>query len=118
MTLRAKLDFDLVSHDAGTATFIVNTLSDHWLSTPSEVRFTGGATPATVGTSAVTLVGPTVSSAISTLVLKNAGSTPLRVAGMDAPIPAGRLAVLPFTASSVSIVSVSGQGSYTAMWVG
>lgn len=115
MSLRAKLDLDLVCHDAGTATFTANSLSEHWLTTPNEIKFVGGATPATVGTSAISIVGPTV---VSTLAIKNEGSQPLLVAGMAAPVPAGRLAVLPITATTVSIAAVSGQGSFSALWVG
>jgi len=113
MTLRAKLDIDLVTHDAGTATFVVNSLTEHSLTAPNVVQFTGGATPVTVGTSAVSISGPTV---LTTLVVKNEGSQALRLAG-SIDIQAGRVAVLPVTAT-VTVASVSGQGSYTALWVG
>lgn len=115
MTLRAKLDLDIVCHDSGTATFTVNTMSEHSLASPSAVKFAGGATPATVGTAAVSVAGPAV---VSTLVVKNEGTQPLLVAGMSAPIAAGRLAVLPITATSVSIASVTGQGAFSVLWVG
>lgn len=115
MTLRAKLDLDIVCHDSGTATFTVNTMSEHSMTSPAAVKFVGGATPVTVGTSAVSIVGPAV---VSTLVVKNEGTQPLLVAGMSAPIGAGRLAVLPITATTVSIAAVSGQGSFSALWVG
>ena len=110
MTLRSKLDVDLVCHDAGTATFVVNSLSDHFLIEPNVIQYTG---PATVGTSAVSITGPTI---LSTLVVKNEGAQPLRIAGAI-NISAGRVAVLPVTAT-VTVASVSGQGSYTALWVG
>jgi len=110
MTLRSKLDVDLVCHDAGTATFVVNNLSDHFLIEPNVIQYTGSAT---VGTSAVSISGPTV---LSTLVVKNEGTQPLRIAGAI-NISAGRVAVLPVTAT-VTVASVSGQGSYTALWVG
>lgn len=110
MTLRAKLDVDLVCHDSGTATFVVNSLSDHFLTEPNAVQFTGAAT---VGTSAVSISGPTV---LTTLVIKNEGSQALRVAGAI-DVQAGRVAVLPVTAT-VTVASVSGQGSYSSLWVG
>lgn len=110
MTLRSKLDVDLVCHDAGTATFVVNSLSDHFLIEPNVVQYTGSAT---VGTSAVSISGPTI---LSTLVVKNEGSQALRLAGAI-NVSAGRVAVLPVTAT-VTVASVSGQGSYTALWVG
>lgn len=110
MTLRAKLDIDLVTHDAGTATFIVNSVTEHSLTEPNVVQFTGGGT---VGTAAVALSGPTM---LTTLVVKNEGSHALRLAG-GIDIQAGRVAVLPVTAT-LTIASVSGQGSYTALWVG
>lgn len=115
MSLRTKVDLDVVCHDEGTATFTVNALSEHWMSSPGGIKFVGGATPVTVGTSAVSITGPT---AVSTLVVKNEGAQSLVVAGMAAPITAGRLAVLPITATSVTIAAVSGQGSYSALWVG
>jgi hypothetical protein len=110
MTLRSKLDVDLVCHDAGTATFVVNSVSDHFLIEPNVIRYIGSAT---VGTSAVSISGPTV---LSTLVVKNEGVQPLRLAGAI-DVSAGRVAVLPVTAT-VTVASVSGQGSYTALWVG
>lgn len=113
MTLRAKLDVDLVCHDSGTATFVVSSLSDHFLTEPNAVQFTGGAVPVTVGTSAVSISGPTV---LTTLVIKNEGSQALRVAGAI-DVQAGRVAVLPVTAT-VTVASVSGQGSYSSLWVG
>lgn len=113
MSLRSKLDVDLVCHNAGTATFVVNSLSEHSLVEPNAIQFTGGAVPVTVGTSAVSISGPTV---LTTLVIKNEGSQPLRVAGAI-DIQAGRVAVLPVTAT-VTVASVSGQGSYSSLWVG
>ena len=44
------------------------------------------------------------------------GSQALRIAGAI-NVSAGRVAVLPVTAT-VTVASVSGQGSYTALWVG
>lgn len=110
MSLRSKLDVDLVCHDSGTATFVVNSVSDHFLIEPNVLQYTGSAT---VGTSAVSISGPTV---LSTLVVKNEGTQPLRIAGAI-NISAGRVAVLPVTAT-VTVASVSGQGTYTALWVG
>lgn len=110
MTLRSKLDIDLICHNAGTATFIVNSVSDHFLIEPNVVQFTG---PATVGTSAISISGPTI---LSTLVVKNEGSTTLRLAGAI-DVQTGRVTVLPVTAT-VTVASLGGQGSYTALWVG
>ena len=110
MTLRSKLDVDLICHDAGTATFVVNSLSDHFLIEPNVIQYIGSAT---VGTSAVSITGPTV---LSTLVVKNEGAQSLRLAGAI-DVPSGRLAVLPVTAT-VTVASLSGQGSYSALWVG
>lgn len=110
MTLRSKLDVDLVCHNAGTATFIVNSVSDHFLIEPNVIQYTGAAT---VGTTAISISGPTV---LSTLVVKNEGSTSLRLAGAI-DVQAGRVAVLPVTAT-ITVASLSGQGSYTALWVG
>lgn len=109
MTLRAKLDIDLVCHNAGTATFVVNSLSEHSLTEPNVVQYT----PGTVGTSAISISAPTV---LTTLVLKNEGAGTLRLAGAI-DIQPGRLAVLPVTATT-TVAALSGQGSYTALWVG
>lgn len=110
MTIKAKLDVDLVVHDAGTATFTVNSLSDHFLIDANVRQFTSAAT---VGTSAISITGPSV---LSTLVVKNEGVNGLRVAGA-VDISSGRVAVLPVTAT-VTVASVSGQGTYSALWVG
>jgi hypothetical protein len=110
MSIKAKLDVDLVVHDAGTATFTVNSLSDHFLIDANVKQYTDGAT---VGTSAISITGP---SALSTLVVKNEGTPDLRVAGAF-NVASGRVAVLPVTAT-VTVASVSGQGSYSALWVG
>ena len=110
MTLRSKLDIDLVCHDSGTATFVANRVSDHFLIEPNVIQYIGSAT---VGTSAVSITGPTI---LSTLVVKNEGSQSLRLAGAI-DISAGRVAVLPVTAT-VTVAAVAGQGTYTALWVG
>ena len=49
MTLRSKLDVDLICHDSGTATFVVNSLSDHFLIEPNVMQYTGAATVGTSG---------------------------------------------------------------------
>lgn len=110
MTLRSKLDVDLICHDSGTATFIVNSVSDHFLIEPNVMQYTGAAT---VGTAAISITGPTI---LSTLVVKNEGSTTLRLAGAI-DVSVGRVTVLPVTAT-VTVASLSGQGSYSALWVG
>lgn len=108
MSVNSRLDVDLVYHDSSDTTFAVGVLSEHLASTALAVSATG-----TVGTSAVS-VGST--GAMSTLAIKNSGSTVLRVAGALS-IPAGRLAVLPITATT-TIASQSGVGSYSLIWVG
>lgn len=109
MTLRARIDVDAIYHDAGTATFVVNSLSDHIISTPTVVAMTS----ATVGTSAVSVAG---SGALNTLAIKNTGAGVLRVAG-GVDVSPGRVAVLPVTAT-VTVSAPGGSGSYSAIWVG
>lgn len=108
MSFNSRLDVDLVFHSSSTATFEVGVLSEHLASTAAASSISG-----TVGTSAIS-VGSSAS--MSTLAIKNAGNTVLRVAGAIS-IPAGRLAILPVT-STVTISSASGVGTYSSIWVG
>lgn len=108
MSVNSRLDVDLVFHDSSDTTFAVGVLSEHLASTAAALSVSG-----TVGTSVIS-IGTT--GTMSTIAIKNVGSSTLRVAGAVS-IPAGRLAVIPTTAS-VSIASVSGVGSYSSIWVG
>jgi hypothetical protein len=108
MSVNSRLDIDLVYHNATDTTFEVGVLSEHLASTAAVGSVTG-----TVGTSAVS-IGSTGS--MSTIAVKNIGSTVLRLGGAVS-IPAGRLAVIPATAV-VSIASISGVGSHSSIWVG
>lgn len=107
MSVNSRLDIDAIVHSSSDTTFEVDVLSEHSASTVA-VGVSG-----TVGTSAVS-IGST--GAMSTVVVKNAGSTVLRLAGAVS-IPAGRLAVVPATAA-ISLASASGVGTYSAIWVG
>lgn len=109
MSYRARIDVDAVYHDVTETSITVGSLSDHILSTPaSAVSSTG-----TVGTSAVSIVGATP---LTTLVIKNTGSSALRLAGAI-NVSAGRVAVLPTTAT-ITVSAPSGSGSYSCIWVG
>lgn len=108
MTIQARVDVDIVYHDSSDTTFTVGAVSDH--ARPAAVGYTLSGT---VATSAVTL---TAAGAVTTLAIKNTGTTLLRVAGAF-NVPAGRVAVLP-VASSVTVAAVSSPAQYTAVWVG
>lgn len=106
MTVKARIDVDAVYHDSDAASLTVGVLSEHISPSLTTAQTVNG----TVGTSAVQIVG---AGPLSTLVVKNTGATSLRLAGsMD--VAAGRVAVLPVTAT----ITVSGPGSYTALWMG
>lgn len=107
MSVNSRLDIDVIVHSSSDTTFEVDVLSEHSASTVA-LGVSG-----TVGTSAVS-VGST--GAMSTVAVKNVGNTVLRLAG-SVSIPAGRLAVVPATAT-VTLASASGVGSYSAIWVG
>lgn len=109
MSARARIDVDVVYHDGTDTTLSIGSLAEH--QAPSLTRamtITG-----TVATTAVQIVGTTP---LSTLVVKNTGGGTLRVAG-SIDVAAGRLAVLPVTAT-VTVAAPSGNGSYTALWMG
>lgn len=109
MTVKARIDVDVVFHDSAGSTFTVGSVSEHLMVSPGAATATAG----TVGTSAVSLVGPT---SVSTIAVKNTGSGVLRLAGA-VNVPAGRLAVIPTTAA-ITVQAPSGNGSYTFVWVG
>jgi len=109
MTILARIDVDVVYQDQSPTSVTVGVLSDHLAVTPSVAQSTTG----TVGTAAVSIVGPT---SLSTLVVKNTGTSPLRLAG-GIDVTAGRVAVLPTTAT-ITVSSPSGSGSYSVLWVG
>lgn len=109
MTIRARIDVDAVFHDSTATSITVGSLADHIAVSPSSAR----SISATVGTSAVAIVGP---SSLSTLVVKNVGSSVLRLGG-SIDITAGRVAVIP-TTSTITVSSPSGSGSYSCLWVG
>lgn len=109
MSIRARIDVDVVYHDSTETTLSIGALADH-----QALSLTRGTTiTGTAGTSAVQIVGATP---LSTLVVKNTGSGTLRVAG-SLDVAAGRLAILPVTAT-VTVSAPAGNGSYTALWMG
>ena len=109
MTLRARIDVDAVYHDVGTSTLTIGSVSEHL--SPS---LTAAATiEATASTAAVSISGP---SALSTLVIKNTGTSAIRLAGAI-NVPAGRVAVIPTTAT-ITVSAPSGSGSYLCLWMG
>lgn len=109
MSIRARIDIDAIYHDVSSTSLTVGSLSDHLMVTPGAAQTISGS----VGTAAVAISGPT---SLSTLVLKNTGPGVLRVAG-SIDITQDRVAVLPTTAT-VTVSSPSGNGSYSALWVG
>jgi hypothetical protein len=109
MSVKARVDVSVIYHDTDGLTFSVGTLTDNRMTEPASAATIGG----TVGTSAVSIVG---SGSLSTLAIKNTGTSVLRVAGAI-DVAAGRLAVLPVTAT-VTVAAPSGSGAYTAIWVG
>lgn len=109
MTISATIDIDVIYHGANGQTFTVGAVTDHLRGTPTAAYTLTG----TAGTSATTL---TASGSLSTLAIKNTGTNVLRVAGAI-DVSAGRLAVLPVTAT-VSVSAPSGSTQYTAVWLG
>lgn len=109
MTIRYRIDTDVIYHDSTETSFNIGSLSEHAMATAtSALTITG-----TVATSAVQIVG---SGPLSTLAVKNTGATPLRIGG-SINVPAGRVAVIPTTAT-ITVSSPAGSGSYTALWIG
>jgi hypothetical protein len=109
MTLRARVDTDVIFHNQGTTSFTVGALSEHTMGTATSCSTVAG----TVGTAAVTIVGATP---VSTIAVKNTGTGVLRLAGAI-DVPAGRVAVIPTTAT-FTLSAPSGTGAYSVVWVG
>lgn len=109
MTIRARIDVDVIYHSGDASTLYVGTLSEHLAPSPTiAASVTANAT-----TAAVAIVGSTP---LSTLVVKNTGSTTLRLAGAI-DVAAGRVAVVPTTAT-ITVSAPSGSGSYSCIWIG
>lgn len=106
MTIRARVDIDTVYHDVTDTSLTVGSLAEHLALTPT----VAAAFTATAGTAALNISGSTP---LSTLVVKNTGTTTLRLGGAI-DIPAGRLAVIPTTATT----TISGPGTYSVVWIG
>jgi hypothetical protein len=109
MTVRARIDIDTVYHDASDTSLTIGNLSEHISPALTTAQTINGS----VGTALVQIVGATP---LSTLVVKNTGSSVLRLAG-SINVSAGRLAVLPVTAT-ITVSAPSGSGTYTALWMG
>ena len=107
MSVRARVDVDVVFHDYSDVSLSVGSASEHLYVTPGGAVAVSG----TVGTSAVTITGP---ASCSSFAIKNTGTTVLRLGGVI-NIPASRLAVIPTTAT---VQSVGGNGAYSCVWVG
>lgn len=110
MTVRARIDVDVVFHDSSESSLTVGSVAEHLAVSPSGAKAING----TVGTAAVAISGGL--GTLSTLAIKNTGTTVLRVAGAI-DVPAGRLAVIP-TATPPTVASVGGNGAYSCVWVG
>lgn len=110
MSVEARVDVDVVFHDSTGSTFTVGSVDDHQFATPGGCETITGS----VGTAAETIVSSV--STLSTLAVKNTGSSVLRIAGAI-DVAADRVAVLPIT-TSVTVEAPSGSGSYAAIWVG
>jgi hypothetical protein len=109
MTVKARIDIDAVYHDSDGSSLTIGTLSEHLSPALTTAQTINGS----VGTAAVQIVGATP---LSTLVVKNTGTGVLRLAG-SVDVAAGRVAVLPVT-TAITVSSPSGNGSYTALWMG
>lgn len=109
MTIRARVDADVIYHDSTDTVFQVGSLSEHTMATVTNAATVSG----TCATAAVAIVG---SGPLSTLAVKNTGNGVLRLAGAI-DVPAGRLAVIPTTAT-ITVAAPGGSGSYTAVWIG
>jgi hypothetical protein len=109
MTIRARIDTDIVYHNVSDTSLAIGTLAEHLApSLTTALTISANAT-----TAAVQIVGTTP---LSTLVVKNTGASVLRLAG-SVDVAAGRLAILPVTAT-ITVSAPSGSGSYTAIWMG
>ena len=109
MTIRARIDTDVIYHNTSDTTFTIGSLSEHSMSAATSAL----TISSTAATTAVQIVG---SGPLSTLAVKNTGTTVLRLAGAI-DVPAGRLAVIPTTVT-ITVSAPSGSGSYSALWIG
>lgn len=109
MSIEARVHAEIVYHDKGTATFTIGSVTDHIYATPT----VAGVLTATATTVAANVP---ITGTVTTLGIKNTGSTPIRIGGVI-PVSAGRLAILPVTAT-VSVGTTAGASSYTAVWLG
>jgi hypothetical protein len=109
MSIRARIDVDAVYHNVTDTSLLIGSLAEHIAPSLTVAQtITANAT-----TAAVQIVGTTP---LSTLVIKNTGSSVLRLAG-SVDVAAGRVAVIPVTAT-ITVSAPSGSGSYTAIWMG
>jgi uncharacterized protein with beta-barrel porin domain len=109
MTARARVDVDVVYQQGDATTITVGAMTEH----VSPTIVSGQTITVTASTSAVTIVG---SLPLSTLAVKNTGSSVLRLAGAI-DVPAGRVAILPVTAT-ITVSAPSGVGAYSCVWIG
>jgi len=109
MSIKARVHSDVVFHDNSGSTFTVGALSDHVFSTPSVASII----TAVATTQVANISG---SGSLTTLAIKNTGTQPIRVAGAIS-VPAGRMAVLPVTAT-VSVQTTASESAYTAIRIG
>lgn len=111
MSYEARVDVDVIFHNATDSTFELGNLSDHQRSLPSACEtITGSIDDTPENISAVS------ASTLSTLAVKNTGSSNIVLAGVIT-VPPNRMAVLPVTAT-VTVEAPSGSGQYSAVWVG
>lgn len=110
MSVQARIDCDVVFHDQDGGVFTLGSASEHIRVSPTAATTISGS----VGTAAVSLTSSVAT--LSTLAIKNTGTNLLRVAGAF-NVPAGRMTVLPVTAT-VTVASVSGTTDYVAVWIG
>lgn len=109
MTIRYRVDTDVIYHDQTDTSFAIGSLSEHTMATATSALTVAG----TASTAAVQIVG---SGPLSTMAVKNTGTAVLRLAGAI-DVPAGRVAVVPTTAT-ITVAAVAGTASYTALWIG
>ena len=109
MSIRARIDIDTIYQNVSDTSLAIGTLTEHLAPSLTVAQTITG----TAGTAAVQISGTTP---LSTLVVTNTGASVLRLAGL-VDIAAGRLAVLPVTAT-ITVSAPSGSGSYTAVWMG
>lgn len=109
MSFEARVHADVVFHEKSSTSFTVGSLSDHIFETPSNATVFSGVAPSLAE-------NITPIDTMSTLALKNTGSENLTLAGVII-VPPGRMALLP-TSQTLTVESQSGNGTYTAIWLG